>query len=153
MSNIALREWWHGHADGRAGSVFYGGKWVRNEESLNGTRSWIVSRTYRCDVEIVDVRFNPANEIFEEFPESRKLYSGCIVCMGLKFHLVSVGCCWMGHEVFLRPFLICITRRLSGFLFDLESMNLPVTGTMQAEYSTTNYPSQRKMTSGKLAQL
>lgn len=34
-------EWWHGHADGRAGSVFYGGKWVRNEESLNGTRSWI----------------------------------------------------------------------------------------------------------------
>lgn len=26
-----------------AGSVFYGGKWVRNEESLNGTRSWIAS--------------------------------------------------------------------------------------------------------------
>ena len=82
------------------------------------------------DVEIVDVRLNPRNEIFEELPESRKLYSGCIVCIGLKFHLgVSTA------------FLICITRRLSGFLFDLQSMNLPVTGTRQAEYSTTNYPS------------
>ena len=52
----ALREWWHGHADGRAGSVFYGGKWVRNEESLNGTRSWIVPRSYRfsgCIFEIL----------------------------------------------------------------------------------------------------
>lgn len=38
---LRAEEWWHGHANGMAGSVFYGGKWVRNEETLNGTRSWI----------------------------------------------------------------------------------------------------------------
>lgn len=32
--------WWHGHAQGEAGSVFYG-KWVRDETNLTGTRSWI----------------------------------------------------------------------------------------------------------------
>lgn len=32
---------WHGHADGQAGSVFYGGQWVRDEKNLTGTRSWI----------------------------------------------------------------------------------------------------------------
>lgn len=47
----------------------------------------------------------PQRDLKEEFPESRKLYSGCIVCIGLKFHLgVSTA------------FLICITRRLSGVL-------------------------------------
>ena len=32
----------------------------------------------------------PQRDLKEEFLESRKLYSGCIVCIGLTFHLVSV---------------------------------------------------------------